>query len=45
MEDRRSTLQKLLGRAKHEGKNGWVIAQFDDVGLVQLLKQKSVEIE
>jgi hypothetical protein len=31
MEDRRSTLQKVLGRAKHEGKNGWVGAQSDDV--------------
>jgi hypothetical protein len=27
MEDRRPTLQKVLGRAKHEGKNGWVVAQ------------------
>ena len=38
MEDRRSTLQKVLGRAKHEGKNGRVVAQLDDVGQMQLLK-------
>ena len=31
MEDRRPTLQKMLGRAKHEGKNGWVVAQFDEL--------------
>ena len=42
MEDRRSTLQKVLGRAKHEGKNEWVVAQLDDVGQMQLLKQKCV---
>lgn len=40
MEDRRSTLQKVLGRAKHEGKNGWVVALLDDIGQMQLLKQK-----
>jgi hypothetical protein len=45
MENRRSTLQKVLGRAKHEGKNGWVVAQLDDVEQMQLLKQKSVEID
>jgi hypothetical protein len=45
MEDRRSTLQKVLGRAKHEGKNSWVVTQLDDVGQMQLLKQKCVEIE
>jgi hypothetical protein len=45
MEDRRSTLQKVLGRAKHEGKNGWLVAQLDDVGQIQLLKQKCLEID
>jgi hypothetical protein len=38
MENRRSTLQKVLGRAKHEGKNGGVAAQLDEVGQMQLLK-------
>jgi hypothetical protein len=45
MEDRRSTLQKVLGRAKHEGKNWWVVVQLDDVGQMRLLKQKCVEID
>jgi hypothetical protein len=44
MEDRRSTLQEVLGRTKHEGKNGWVVVQLDDVGQMQLLTNRRTEM-